>query len=157
MAPGHLQQQQELLKQPQIMLQGLLLAVRAWLIPATPQWAELSLKERAGSSPHFSPAPQPRFSQNRGQVEGKPSVLQELFFQDHSHLTYILEKGFLADQGLQAQAPLSTTLSTPRNSSLGPRSSWPLVTQPHSQDFCSSSCTVPSQRQALHGCLGLTC
>lgn len=26
---------------------------------------------------------------------------------------------------------------------------------PHSQDFCPSSCTVLSQRQTLHGCLGL--
>lgn len=123
--PGHLQQQQELLKHPQIMLKRLLLTARAWLIPVTPQWAELGLKERAGSLPHFSPASQPCFSQKQGQVEVKPSILQELLFQDHSHLTHVLQKGFLTDHGLQAQAPLSTTFPTPRNPSPRPRNSWP--------------------------------
>lgn len=159
MAPGHLQQQQELLKQPQMMLQGAPSHCEGVAHPchstmgrAQPQGtSRLTDTLLACISTTFLTEAQ------AGRSEAKLQSSKNFFFQDHSHLTYALEKGFLAAHGLRAQAPLSTTLPAPRNSPPGPRSSWPLVTHPHGRDFCSSSCTVLSQRQALHSCLGLTC
>lgn len=61
----HWHQQQKPLKQPQMKLQGLLLTVREWFNPPTPQQVKASLKEQAGSLPHFLPASQLCFSEAR--------------------------------------------------------------------------------------------
>lgn len=97
----HWHQQHEPLKHPQMMLQGLFLTVRAWLNSPTPQQANAILKEQAGSLPHFLPASQLCFSQKQEHMKMKPSVCQELFFSDHSHLTYTFEKAFLSDHSFQ--------------------------------------------------------
>lgn len=75
----------------------------------------------------------------------------------HCRSILLAQESLPTDQGLQAQAPSSTTLLAPRNSSPGTHNSWPSLTQPHGEDFCSSSCTPLSQRQTLHCCLRLTC
>lgn len=52
----------------------------AWFNPLTPQQAKASLKEQAGSLPHFLPASQLGFSQKQEHMKVKPSILQGLCF-----------------------------------------------------------------------------